>query len=279
MTEGAMDPTSIGVQLANLERQVRRLKRLTVLLSAIVLALFLPCVSLLVWQYARPRSRTVEAERFELRDERRVYARLRIEQDRPVLAFNGPEGQPVLSLGVGQEGPSVLLRDSNLRPRAFLNVNQQSPLFRLFDENGKARVELGMREKGLPYLVLTEENERPCVALREEGGASSISFVDPQTKARTALGVTQEEGPALMLFDTRGERRVSLLVDKGVGASLLLLDKNKIARVGALSPDKGVTGFFVYDTGQRIRAALTIAEDRPLLRIVDEAGTVLFSKP
>jgi hypothetical protein len=151
--------------LQSLVARVERLERQNRLLKRIGLTLFLSGAAFVVMGQARP-SRTVEAERFVLKD-------------------TGGRMRGLLAAGDENNGPGLLLYDSNGEIQVAITVKLQSgPDFTLFNPVDKAyfKVSSGKVELGVPHKSYMQLNALPGpsaldalhLLLRDEAGYSAI---------------------------------------------------------------------------------------------------------
>lgn len=156
-----MAPTSelaaVVQRVARIERQNRRLK------GAGILAALLGCAGLLMGQ-SLPKSRTVEAEAFVLRDAAgKAHAGLQLTPDGSVaLALYDQAGTGRVAVRVKADGsPDVTLTDAKARTRLVLRVEPAgSPGLVLLDEAGTPRATLYVVADGSANLQLSDKNER-----------------------------------------------------------------------------------------------------------------------
>src|SRR5262245_44833637 len=203
-------PDPITARLDRLEHESRRWRRIALGSWLAIAAL------LLLGQSPPPRAtrlpspaRTLEAERFVLRDSRGgVAATLGWEADElPRLVLNDPKGQPraVLAVGAGAApGLTLLGADGTTTRAAFVVGPDGAPGLALFDPAGKPRL----------------------AAALFHGGAAS--------RAATA----REPAPALVAYDGAGVVRVTFGI-KGSDAALELADNRGTARAVARVPADG----------------------------------------
>ncbi len=131
------DTQTILERLEKLERQNQRLKR-----SGLAASLLLGVV-LLMGQATR-KSRTVEAERFNLLDS---------------------TGKTRAELLMLTDGPALKLYDSNQVARVVLSIYQDMPNLGLYDRSGIVRLGLTDRPQDGPSLWLGDATGRPRAQL------------------------------------------------------------------------------------------------------------------
>jgi hypothetical protein len=131
MTSQTADMQAVLTRLEKLERHSRRMRQAG--LAALVLT------GAALWMAQAPSSRTVEAERFVLRDAiGRVRATLGVTADaqEPTLLLLAGDGNVRASLG-----PDLVLNDRAGNRRAVLTVVASGPDLRFWDASGKLRAE------------------------------------------------------------------------------------------------------------------------------------------
>lgn len=190
----------LGKRLERLEREIRWWRCGTLLVA-------LGLASVVLMGQASPTSRTVEAERFVLKD-----ARGTIRAQLTVLTDGG--------------GPVLGLADKDGRVRAFLSLlSDGAPLLALSDTEGKARVTLGF-DQGVADLTFLDRAGKRRVQLAFGPDLARLVFSDQGEKVRAALGVGPDGVPTLGLFDKDGHPRAGLSLHADGEPGLVLADKD-----------------------------------------------------
>ena len=148
----ANDP-AIMARLERLERQHRCWRSL-----ALVGVL---AVSTLALMGQKPSGRTVEAERFLLRDAAgRVRAELMVDAEHSVaLRFKDTDGMPRLTVGTENGSAVVVLNEQSGKVRAGLvALPHGAPGLNLYDTTGKPRAELSLNRDGAPALTFNDRD-------------------------------------------------------------------------------------------------------------------------
>ncbi len=201
MTVQESDLKGLTVRLQKLEKQNRRLKGVGGLVLALTCSLFL------IGQ-AAPKSQTLEAERFIVKDKAGIVrATLGTNTDGSLilaLFYENSKEAVVLSvhkgmagLGVhderggraglwvvdGAPGLSLQSRDGTVRTTLALG-NKDSPILSLFDARGELRAMLGMDEAGSPALGLRHKDGtlRAGLAVKDADGLSALEFYSEDMK-------------------------------------------------------------------------------------------------
>jgi len=186
MTEGMRRVEQMILQrLEQVERDNRRLKRLSHLLLA-GLAILLGLTTSLLVVFARQSVATaevVQAKRFVLRDdEGLIRAVLGMQPDGSSrFALQDRDGQPRLQLTLLSDGsPGVALKDREGQNRAVLALPPDGMAQVVFaDRHGSNRASLGLAADGVSSLILADSNGEP----------------------RAFLAVTPDGTPDLMLYE------------------------------------------------------------------------------
>ena len=146
---------AIVTRLERLERAQRRWRAL-----AIVAALGVTTLGLMGQRYA---GRTVEAERFVLRDaEGRARAELLMVDNKEqsvALRFKDADGAPRLTVGTENGAALIVLNEQGGKLRAGLvTLPHGAPGLNLYDSTGKPRAELSLNRDGAPALTFNDRD-------------------------------------------------------------------------------------------------------------------------
>lgn len=227
------DWSDVHLRMENLEHENRRLKRI-VALAAVTGA------SLLLMGQAKS-SRTVEAEKFVLRDANgNVRGELSVESlGEPRLTLRDARGFPVVSVAGGDEPFLTMMRPgtneqvtlSNNRTgyglalygkeiQVGLAVTNGVPALSLFDAHGKERATVDLMSDE-PRLSLQDANNKAKIDVSSDGvslfdatgkpramfgdlaDGPELLLIGPNQNSETTLGVSAD-GPRLELHDTEG---------------------------------------------------------------------------
>jgi len=143
-----------------LARRIERLERAQLRWRRLAVGAVLGLVAVALMGQ-KPAPRTVEAERFVLRDAAgRVRAELGVESEQSVaLRFRDADTMPRLSIGT-ENGASVLvLNEQGGKVRAGLvTLSHGAPALTLYDPNGKNRAELALTREGAPALTILDRD-------------------------------------------------------------------------------------------------------------------------
>ena len=152
-----LEALDIKERLQKMEKQTRRIKVVGFVGSIVLVA------ALLIGQ-AFPKSRTVEAEKFILRDaDGKVRAELGMKND--LLGFVMLDKNDVCRVSIGLEpttGSAIMgFHDKNGQPCILLGASAGGSRMLLFKDNdGKKRAFLGLASNGMPMMVLLDEKEK-----------------------------------------------------------------------------------------------------------------------
>ena len=149
MASETPDLQAIMERLEKVEKQNRRLKQA----GATVLTL---CAAFVLMGQTSPKSRTVEAEEFIVRDANgEMQMVLNTVEGRPFISlYDANTARVVLCIS---KGPALILRDANGTERASLGLVDGKSVLTLRDANEQARAVLWMEDTG-PGLALYDAN-------------------------------------------------------------------------------------------------------------------------
>ena len=264
---------SASARLDRLERESRRWRR-------VALGSWLAIATLLLLGQSPPRAarppspaRTVEAERFVLRDARgRAGATLGWEAgDTPRLTLHDPSGQPRAMLTVGAGGaPGLTLVDTDgVTVRAALVVGPDgAPGFALFDAAGKPRLAAALFHGSTPGRSTGGRESAPAIVAYDGAGV-----------VRATFGIRGSDA-GLELADGRGTARAVLHVQPDGTPDLVLRDGDGRNRAALSVLADGTPAFNLNGADGRARATMTLAPGRgAALALADGKGAVVWSAP
>ena len=148
----ANDPAIIA-RLERLERAQRRRRGVTLAGALVVASLAL--------MGQRHAGRTVEAERFVLRDTTgQARAELSVDGAHSVsLRFKDGDGRPRLTVGTENGAALIVLNEQGGKLRAGLvALPHGAPGLNLYDATGKPRAELSLNRDGAPALTFNDRD-------------------------------------------------------------------------------------------------------------------------
>lgn len=103
--------------------------------------------------------------------------------------------------------------------------------FVLIDRNGDYRGSLGMSDNGVgPDLILRGEKGEGLIMLRINEGFPELNICDKKNNVRARLGLGTN-GPKLMLYDENRNCRVGIGVVENQGPALILSDSKERNRI------------------------------------------------
>jgi hypothetical protein len=266
-------PDTVSARLERLEREGRRWRRVA-LGSALALAALL----LLGQGPARaPRpaspARTVEAERFVLRDARgRAGATLGWDaDDTPRLALLDPAGRPRAVLAIGAGGaPGLTLYDTDgVTVRAALVVGPDgAPGFALFDPAGKPRLAAALFHRSSATRATGAREPAPALVAYDAAGV-----------VRATFGIRGSDA-GFELADARGTARTILRVQPDGTPDLAMRDGEGHSRAGLSVLADGTPVLNLNGADGRARATMTLSPGRgAALALADGQGAVVWSAP
>ena len=218
----------------DLAQRIERLERQNRLFKGAAMAVVLAIVAVVIMGQAAPRTTTVEAQKFVLKDKSGKI--------RAVLG-EGPDNE------IG-----LLVYDGKQRPRAMIAMDDNdTPMVRLSDDAGKERVVLdsisGVRVEGNgPRVVLGVQH----------GTEPALQLIDKDGWTRATLTLTSTNtAPILKFLDARGDARMWLGAMSDGKAQLYMMSRPE--RAAGVRPSW---------------AALEVAADGTLGLRLNQAGTV-----
>jgi hypothetical protein len=263
----------IMARLDRLERESRRWRR-------VALASWLAIAALLLLGQSPPRAtkppnpaRTVEAERFVLRDTRGgIGATLGWEADDPPrLALNDSRGKAraALTVGVGgTSGLSLLDADGTTIRAALVIGSDGAPGLALFDPAGKPRVAVALFHGGSAGRAATPREPAPALVAYDAAGVVRVTF-----------GIRGSDA-AIELADNRGTARTVLRVPADGTPDLLLRDGDGRGRAGLSVLSDGTPTLNLNGQDGKPRATMTLTPTKgAALALADAKGAVVWSAP
>jgi len=145
----------LKTRIDRLERQNRSVKRLTIVLFFVIIAIVVTGIAV-----PRHVAKNVDAERFVLRESNgKMRASLAFaKKGVPALKFYDVNGNVAIVMGVVSDGGPMMAFNKDGKPRAWLKGGGQNPAFTLHDKMGDIRVILQLDPKsGEPGLHLINE--------------------------------------------------------------------------------------------------------------------------
>jgi len=210
MNHATPDFNILVERLSRLERQNRLFKGIGCALALMLL------VGLVAAAQERGQARTVEAERFLLKDGR---------------------GKVRAELGMDKNGVHLLLHDENEKVRLDAAVFQAGPGMALLDEAGAVRYSVSINNKG-PVLSLADENQKPRAVLRVFKEGPGLAFLDEKDADRTVLSYTTKNGASLDMFDADKQQVMALRAKSGLNG-LALFDESGRPRAALIDGKSG----------------------------------------
>lgn len=266
-------PDLVTARLDRLERESRRWRRVALGSWLAIAAVLLLGQSSPPAAKAASPARTVEAERFVLRDPRGlVGATLGWEaDDTPRLALHDLRGQPraVVSVGTGGTPGLTLLDADGTTVRAALVLGSDgAPGLALFDPAGKPRVAVALFHGGQPGRAGTAREPAPALVAYDSTGLVRVTF-----------GIRGSDA-AIELADSRGTARTVMRVPADGTPDLLLRDADGRGRAGLSVLSDGTPALNLNGQDGKPRATMTLTPTKgAALALADAKGTVVWSAP
>jgi len=235
---------SLRSRLELVELENRRMKRFGIFLLVFAGSIFL-------MGQATKTARPLEATKFILKNAKgKKRAELGIRLDGPELAFYDDKEQTLLSIGLLEDGPGLVVLTSDAKKVASFSATATGPMLSLSDQNGTKRLNisvidgspavgllgtkgdaksaLGLTQNGNPFIQLFGSNEHGGTQLLAAPDMTVLRFLDAADKPRAVFGMLEKENaPGITLNDANGATRaVLMLLPKGAG--LDFLNENKV---------------------------------------------------
>ena len=188
----------------------------------------------------------VSTNEFRLLDEdRRVRARLFLENTVPELALYDWHGDKVVSLTGGLTGGELILSshyETEKQEQVRLRVNHDGGELNIGRNYTSPDIDLSVSKitTGLS-LASTEDHKRAIEASVDYGSVPSVLLRDEKGEARSALGLDQTGNPDISLFDAKKRTRADLKLDTDGNPSLTLNDAKQTRAVLGSSYLKNTT--------------------------------------
>jgi len=153
------------------------------------------------------------------------------------------------------EANQFILKDGDGKVRADLAVNANGAGLTLYDPSGKVRAMLTVTPAG-PGLSLHDAkgHSRVLVGADDTEDSFAVGFNDEKGTQRVALGFQHETGK-LYFFDT-----------------------NQRPRIGLLAAEQ-LAGLTIFDDTGEVRGVYGMDRGRPVVRLRDENGKVVWQAP
>ncbi len=130
-------------------------------------------------------------------------------QGDPALAVYDPGENPRVVLGIVEEWPGFVLRDTQGRKRVALYSRDDWGSLYFYDREEARRTGIGQFGEAAA-LNLCDEDGKDRLGLTTDRKGSSLSFFDIGRTKRIGLGLRQKDAPAMGFFDEEGQAVVSL---------------------------------------------------------------------
>lgn len=166
----------------------------------------------------------------------------------PALAVYDPGENPRVVIGIVEEWPGFVLRDTQGRKRVAIYSRDDWGSLYFYDRDEARRTGIGQFGEAAA-LNLCDEDGRDRLGLTTDRKGSSLSFFDSGRSKRIGLGLRAKDAPGMGFFDEEGQAVVSLTapasapVLKMYGTNKLEVSfgfeaTNKLPRAEFLDPDR-----------------------------------------
>jgi hypothetical protein len=198
------------------------------------------------------RKRTIEAERFILRDE---------------------QGKMRAVIGMSPTGPSVAIYDREVRKRLEMALRQDEPRLVLYDAGGNPMSWL-FCTRGASGLALAGKGAARGVEILAGARGNGVALCDEGGTERARIEY-REHAPSVNLRDAKGNLRAALQLMDNQPVFALYDGRNKRHGGWAATPDGSALG--LYDAEGKVRVALVVNATGPSVTVLDSDEKVTFS--
>lgn len=204
MADQISDLQTVARRLKALEKENRKFKRAVFLLLLLV-------GTLVLMGQGKPNARTVEVEKFVLRNRAgEMRALFAVEDDAAVLQLYDAGLNPRTKITVSKFGPSVSLYDSESKVRAVLGVADAGPSFKLYDSEENPGFFVGLDKSG-PRLIFPDASGKKLAWLGVNGDGPGFFLYDTNEKGRAGMWIAKDS-PVLVLSDANEKPRAGITV-------------------------------------------------------------------
>ncbi len=167
-------------------------------------------------------------------------------------------GNEHAEFGISDNGQTrLVVRNAKNGMYAWMGVEDDGlPCIALVDGNGIVRAELGMLGENEPYLLLRDQDNKP----------------------RLGAKLCNDGRPVVALHSAQGKAQLTLLVDQKDLPQISLKD-GKSKRVTIDVFEDGQCGIALFDSKQRMRLGLSVADTCQVISAIDEEGEIFAIFP
>lgn len=198
------------------------------------------------------RKRTLEAERFILRDE---------------------QGKMRALLGMSPTGPSLGIYDVASRKRLEMALRHDEPRLVLYDARGNP-MSWFFCTQGASGLALAGKGAARGVEILAGPRGNGVALCDEGGTERARIEY-REHAPSVNLRDAKGHLRAALQLMDNQPVFALYDGRNKRHGGWAATPDGSALG--LYDANGKVRVALIVNATGPSVTVFDSNEKVTFS--
>ena len=129
------------------------------------------------------------------------------------------------------------------------------------------------------FALRSEDGEIPGVfCVVGDTGCPSLSLMDKKKVERLSLRVLPDNTPSMSLTDSKGRARIYGTVTRTDRPALAFLSPEGETRMTFSSSPLGGTGLLLFDDKGRVRASLTMSDDRSesTLEMLDQKGQAIL---
>ncbi len=196
--------------------------------------------------------RTIEAERFILRDE---------------------QGKMRALLGMSATGPSLSFYDQEVRKKIDLGLRRGEPRIVFFNLKGDP-MSWFYSTHASSGLVLAGKGASRGVEIFTGNGGSTVAVCDERGTERARVEY-HDKAPSIHLRDAKGKVRAALQLVDSEPLFALFDGSNQQHGGWTVTPDGSTLG--LYDSTGKIRVALVVNAQGPSMTVLDSEEKVTFS--
>jgi hypothetical protein len=246
----AVDKSKLEAMSARLDRmevECRRWRR-----GAIAGAV-LGVVGLLIGASSREDPKTVDAERFLLRDKAgEIRAAWAVQEDgSPIFELFDEQGRSAVAFGYHKglgDRPSLVFYNGEQADLAVGYGDEDSVGLNIYDKNGiRTSVSVMQKSGNAGAFVYDRRGKlRSSVAVSSDD-TPSVGLSDGEATLRAAIALSLDGRPFLNIYDKKGQNRIALAELQEDSFGLSIIDADDVTRIGLGSVAGGVPGLTIFD--------------------------------
>lgn len=207
------------------------------------------------------------------------------EAGEPKLVLNDSSGKASLSLSVSDaRGPMCELRSGASKAVIKLRMQENgSPRVEVFDSLGSPRVLIACDEDGTAAIVIADKEKRASISQVVDNSSSRIQMYDGNGSQRLRVscpvakaGKVDEIG--FFLLEEDDKVRASLGFNQ-LGEPACVVFGEGLKSSAYLGAAKNGVGLGMKDQEGRLRAAMSVQESSPVIRMLNQEGASIWRAP